>query len=77
MPKSETVRINGRLYRTPGQHGAQLSACKEAVDEYNAALQRREHGGLAAFRCVDAVEKVFYPEKFQPAGALRQANEEK
>jgi hypothetical protein len=54
-----------------------LSACKEAVDEYNAALQRREHGGLAAFRCVDAVEKVFYPEKFQPAGALRQANEEK
>ena len=77
MPKSETVRINGKLYREGGQHEAQLSACKAAVDEYNAALQRREHGGIAASRCVEAVEKVFYPERFQPAGALRQGNEEK
>ncbi|NTA58557.1 hypothetical protein G6L32_07920 [Agrobacterium tumefaciens] len=54
-----------------------LEACQLAIDEYNSALERREHGGLAASNCVRAVEKVFYPERFQPVGALRQANEEK
>lgn len=58
------------------RHEAQLSACKAAVDEYDAALQRREHGGSAASRCIEAVERVFYPEKFQPVGAVRQANQE-
>ncbi len=52
-------------------------ACKKAIDEYAAALERREHGGLAPSSCVQAVEKVFYPERFQPVGAARQANEEK
>lgn len=82
MANSETVRINGKLYRKSTQFperpepDAQLRACKAALDEYNAALQRREHGGVAASRCVEALEKVFYPEKFQPAGAVRQANQE-
>lgn len=58
------------------RHEAKLSACKAAVDGYNAALDRREHGGMAASQCVQAVEKIFYPEKFQPAGAVRQANQE-
>jgi|GEM_PF-3420832 len=58
------------------RHEAELSACKAALDEYNAALQRREHGGVAASRCVEALEKIFYPEKFQPAGAVRQASQE-
>ena len=58
------------------RHETQLSACKAAVDAYNTALQRREHGGMAASQCVEAVERVFYPEKFQPAGAVRQAKQE-
>lgn len=53
-----------------------LTACKAAIDAYGEALERREHGGLAASRCSMAIEKIFYPERYQPVGAARPTNEE-
>ncbi|MGN8170460.1 hypothetical protein ACTJKV_11245 [Agrobacterium sp. 22117] len=53
-----------------------LAACKAAIDAYAEALERREHGGVAASRCVNAIEEVFYPERYQPVGAVRSTNQE-
>lgn len=47
-----------RLRRAEATSGLQLAEIREAIRQYHEALRRREHGGVAAGKAVDAIAQI-------------------
>lgn len=52
MAKAKAASLNGHMYLSPEQK------CRDAITEYYAALDRREHGGVAQNRAFAKIEEA-------------------